>query len=84
MMPLSIPINYYCRRDVRGCVICFFLGMWGLEVSGNPITEIPSMAFYGLERALWELNLSNNQLTRIPTQSVAILKKLSVLVLAGE
>ena len=57
--------------------------MWGLEVSHNPVTEIPSMAFYGLERALWELNLSHNRLTRIPTASVSILKKLSVLDLSG-
>ena len=58
--------------------------MWGLEVSLNPIRDIPAMAFYGLERALWELHLSGNLLSRIPAESVAPLKKLSVLNLAGK
>jgi Leucine-rich repeat (LRR) protein len=58
--------------------------MWGLELSHNPVSEIPSMAFYGLERALWELHLSHNRLTRVPAQSVATLKKLSVLNLSGK
>ena len=58
--------------------------MWGLEVSHNPVTEIPSMAFYGLERALWELHLTHNSLTRIPAESIAPLRKLSVLNLAGK
>ena len=59
-------------------------GMWGLEVSHNPVTEIPSMAFYGLERALWELHLTHNRLTRIPAESIAPLRKLSVLNLSGK
>ena len=42
------------------------------------------MAFYGLERALWELHLPHNQLTRIPSDSLTLLKKLSVLNLAGK
>ena len=58
--------------------------MWGLEVSHNPVTEIPSMAFYGLERALWELHLTHNRLTRIPAESIAPLRKLSVLNLSGK
>ncbi len=57
--------------------------MWGLEVSHNPISVLPPMAFYGLERALWELHLPKNQLTGIPSDSISILKKLSVLDLAG-
>ena len=58
--------------------------MWKLEVSHNQVSSIPSMAFYGLERALWELHLPHNQLTRIPSDSLTLLKKLSVLNLAGK
>ena len=58
--------------------------MWGLEVSHNPVRSIPAMAFYGLERALWELHLHANLLTEVPVDAVSVLKKLSVLNLAGE
>ena len=61
-----------------------FLGLWKLEVSHNDVSEIPSMAFYGLERALWELHLSHNKLIRVPADSITLLKKLSVLNLAGK
>lgn len=59
-------------------------GLWGLEVSHNPVSKIPSMAFYGLERALWQLDLSHNKLTQVPTSSVSVLRKLSLLNLAGK
>ena len=59
-------------------------GMWKLEVSHNEVSSVPSMAFYGLERALWELHLPHNKLTRIPSESLTLLKKLSVLNLAGK
>ena len=62
----------------------FFAGMWKLEVSHNPVSSIPAMAFYGLERALWEVHLPHNKLTRIPSDSLTLLKKLSVLNLAGK
>lgn len=58
--------------------------MWKLEVSYNDVSTIPAMAFYGLERALWELHLPHNKLTRIPSESLTLLKKLSVLNLAGK
>ncbi len=58
--------------------------MWGLEVSHNPLRSVPSMAFYGLERALWELHLHSNLLTEVPVESVSNLKKLSVLNLRGK
>jgi len=58
--------------------------MWKLEVSHNKISSIPSMAFYGLERALWELHLNNNRLIRVPADSITLLKKLAVLNLAGK
>ena len=61
-----------------------FLGLWKLEVSHNDVSEIPSMAFYGLERALWELHLSHNKLIRVPADSITLLKKLSVLNLSGK
>ena len=63
-------------------VLCIS-GLWKLEVSHNDVSEIPSMAFYGLERALWELHLSHNKLIRVPADSITLLKKLSVLNLAG-
>jgi Leucine-rich repeat (LRR) protein len=58
--------------------------MWKLEVSHNQISSIPSMAFYGLERALWELHLNHNRLIRVPADSITLLKKLAVLNLAGK
>ncbi len=58
--------------------------MWGLEVSHNPVRSVPAMAFYGLERALWELHLHHDLLTEMPVESIALLKKLTVLNLAGE
>ena len=58
--------------------------MWKLEVSHNDVSSVPAMAFYGLERALWELHLPHNKLTRIPSESLTLLKKLSVLNLAGK
>ena len=59
-------------------------GMWKLEVSHNKVSSIPPMAFYGLERALWELHLHHNRLIRVPADSIALLKKLAVLNLAGK
>ena len=59
-------------------------GMWKLEVSHNQVSSIPPMAFYGLERALWELHLHHNRLIRVPADSIALLKKLTVLNLAGK
>jgi hypothetical protein len=58
--------------------------MWKLEVSHNKVSSIPPMAFYGLERALWELHLHHNRLIRVPADSIALLKKLAVLNLAGK
>ena len=58
--------------------------MWKLEVSHNQVSSIPPMAFYGLERALWELHLNHNRLIRVPADSIALLKKLTVLNLAGK
>lgn len=59
-------------------------GMWGLEVSENSVSEIPAMAFYGVERSLWQLHLNRNRLTRVPVKSIELLRKLRVLNLAGE
>jgi hypothetical protein len=58
--------------------------MWKLEVSHNKVSSIPPMAFYGLERALWELHLNHNRLIRVPADSITLLKKLTVLNLAGK
>ena len=55
-----------------------------MEVSDNFISEIPTMAFYGLDRALWELHLPRNRLTAVPVSSLTVLKKLAVLNLAGK
>eukprot|EP00095_Tigriopus_kingsejongensis_P009229 maker-scaffold851_size88925-snap-gene-0.24 protein:Tk09229 transcript:maker-scaffold851_size88925-snap-gene-0.24-mRNA-1 annotation:"Chaoptin" len=52
-------------------------GLWALEVSHNRVSRIPSMAFYGLERALWQLDLSHNKLTQVPSNSISVLRKLS-------
>lgn len=59
------------------------LGMYRLEISHNPITEIPDDAFFGLDRALWELRLYNNELVEIPSKSLRHLQKLRLLDLSS-
>ena len=59
-------------------------GLWALEVSHNDLREIPSFAFSGLKFALWELHLNHNKLTQVPAEAIMVLKKLSVLNLAGK
>lgn len=81
---MSKVFCFFFTREVSFTVQFLILGMWKLEVSHNLVSSIPSMAFYGLERALWELHLPHNQLTRIPSDSLTLLKKLSVLNLAGK
>ncbi|XP_062533586.1 chaoptin-like, partial [Armigeres subalbatus] len=58
-------------------------GLYKLDVSNNPITEIPDEAFFGLERSLWELVLENNELIEVPSRAIRELKKLRLLNLRG-
>ncbi|XP_065076627.1 chaoptin-like isoform X2 [Ochlerotatus camptorhynchus] len=58
-------------------------GLYKLDVSNNPITEIPDEAFYGLERSLWELVLENNELIEVPSRAIRDMKKLRLLDLRG-
>uniref|UniRef100_A0A1Q3FSG3 Putative conserved secreted protein n=1 Tax=Culex tarsalis TaxID=7177 RepID=A0A1Q3FSG3_CULTA len=58
-------------------------GLYKLDISNNPVTEIPDETFYGLERSLWELVLENNELIEIPTRAIQNLKKLRLLDLRG-
>ncbi|XP_062700932.1 chaoptin-like isoform X2 [Aedes albopictus] len=58
-------------------------GLYKLDISNNPITEIPDEAFHGLERSLWELVLENNELIEVPSRAIQDLKKLRLLDLGG-
>ncbi|XP_055588501.1 chaoptin isoform X2 [Uranotaenia lowii] len=58
-------------------------GLYRLDISNNPITEVPDEAFCGLERSLWELTLENNRLIEVPSRAIRDLKKLRMLNLRG-
>lgn len=60
-----------------------FTGLYRLEISNNPLIEIPDAAFIGLERSLWELELKNNDLIRVPSRALRHLQKLRLLDLTG-
>lgn len=57
--------------------------MYRLEISNNPLIDIPDAAFIGLERSLWELELKNNGLIRVPSRALRHLQKLRLLDLTG-
>lgn len=57
--------------------------MYRLEVSHNPLTEIPDDAFVGLDRTLWELRFHDNELIEIPSKAIRHLQKLRVLDLSS-
>lgn len=58
-------------------------GTYRLEISNNPIYDVPDNAFQGLERSLWELILESNQLIEVPTRALRYLIKLRILDLTG-
>uniref|UniRef100_A0A182PNT2 LRRCT domain-containing protein n=1 Tax=Anopheles epiroticus TaxID=199890 RepID=A0A182PNT2_9DIPT len=58
-------------------------GLYRLEITNNPLTELPDEALYGLERSLWELILEHNQLIDIPSRTIRDLRKLRFLSLRG-
>lgn len=58
-------------------------GMYRLEISHNPLSEIPDDAFYGLDRALWELRLHDNELIDVPSKALRHLQKLRLLDLSS-
>ena len=53
-----------------------WIGLYRLEISYNPLTDIPDDAFAGLERTLWELMLQHNHLIDIPSRAFRHLQKL--------
>lgn len=60
----------------------FFLqatGLYRLEISYNPIANIPDESFVGLDRSLWDLYLYHNQLVEIPSRALRRLQKLRLL-----
>jgi len=67
----------FCKR------LFLSTGLYRLEISHNPIADIPDDALVGLERSLWELMLHNNQLIRIPSRAIRHLQKLRLLDLTG-
>ncbi|GLV45240.1 chaoptin [Carabus blaptoides fortunei] len=89
---IPAPVNnskvFMLHMDNNGLLFIepFFLqstGLYGLEISNNPLHEIPDEAFIGLERSLWELELKNNLLTRVPSRALRHLQKLRLLDLSG-
>uniref|UniRef100_A0A182FJ01 Chaoptin n=1 Tax=Anopheles albimanus TaxID=7167 RepID=A0A182FJ01_ANOAL len=58
-------------------------GLYRLALIGNPLTDVPDEAFYGLERSLWELALEHNQLIEVPSRAIRNLRKLRLLSLRG-
>ncbi|XP_050098956.1 chaoptin isoform X2 [Anopheles aquasalis] len=58
-------------------------GLYRLALIGNPLTDVPDEAFYGLERSLWELALEYNQLIEVPSRALRNLRKLRLLSLRG-
>lgn len=60
-----------------------YLGLYRLEISNNPLADIPENAFDGLERSLWELSIHHNQLVEIPSRALRNLKKIKSLDLSG-
>lgn len=59
------------------------IGLYRLEISHNPLTEVPDDSFIGLERSLWELMLQHNELIDIPSRAIRHLQKLRHLDLSG-
>lgn len=89
-MPRSINTSkvYMLKLDNTGLteIEPYFLqatGLYRLEISQNPINDIPDDAFNGLERTLWELILKNDGLIEIPTKAMRYLQKLRYLDLSG-
>ncbi|ETN67288.1 chaoptin [Anopheles darlingi] len=58
-------------------------GLYRLALIGNPLTDVPDEAFYGLERSLWELALEHNRLIEVPSRAIRNLRKLRLLSLRG-
>ncbi|KFB38898.1 AGAP000019-PA-like protein [Anopheles sinensis] len=58
-------------------------GLYRLEVTRNPLTELPDEALHGLERTLWELVLEHNQLVEVPSRAIRDMRKLRLLSLRG-
>lgn len=89
-MPDAINISkvYALRLDNTGLMEIepYFLqasGLYRIDISRNPIHEIPDEAFAGLERSLWELILKYDGLIEIPTKAMRYLQKLRFLDLSG-
>lgn len=57
-------------------LVVLFIGLYRLEISYNPIMDIPDDSFIGLERTLWELFLQHNELIEIPSRAIRHLQKL--------
>lgn len=66
-------------------VVAIFLskGLYRIEISHNPLGEVPEFSFDGLERSLWELLLHHNRLVEVPSRAIHNLKKLRYLDLSA-
>lgn len=90
LLPTALNTSkvYALKIDATGLtdIDPYFLqstGLYRLEISNNPIFEVPDDAFHGLERSLWELILKSNELIEIPTKALRYLHKLRHLDLSG-
>ncbi|XP_071444746.1 chaoptin isoform X2 [Hetaerina americana] len=73
------------RNDLRQLEPYFLhgTGLYRLEVSENPMADLPDDAFSGLERSLWELALRYDRLVSVPSRALRYLQKLRLLDLTG-
>ncbi|XP_059479026.1 chaoptin [Neocloeon triangulifer] len=58
-------------------------GLYRLQISDNPLPEMPDDSLQGLERSLWELALQRNRLTSVPNRAIRYLRRLRLLDLTG-
>ncbi|XP_065350105.1 chaoptin [Cloeon dipterum] len=58
-------------------------GLYRLQISDNPLPEIPDDSLMGLERSLWELALQRNKLTSVPNRAIRYMQRLRLLDLTG-
>lgn len=58
------------------CLHWRILGLYRLDLSFNPLTDVPDDAFAGLERSLSQLMLRYNELIEVPSRAVRHLQKL--------
>lgn len=63
--------------------VYFFLGLYKLFISNNPLYTLHEDTLSGLEWTLWELHITYCKLSNIPGKALSDLNKLKTLNLTG-